>query len=253
MKGEGENFMENKTFLRIPNKFFTMDKDTGITIFHQIGTQGFTIWSYLLMTQGSQPVAQTSIKRIRTFFYRNKGTKKKQAKNGLSDARTIKKYLNALVKVNMIECEQLENENLRADDELFIKVNICLEDGEYHSQISTEFFTDKVHIYGHIGWSIYCILFKNHNESFGNQMAGNYGFANCSEDHIGDIIDVKRQAISEYIQLFNKGDVKVEQQPCVTYYNAKTGKNEQKYMPNHYIVWAKADTDNKYYVEKYKN
>lgn len=230
---------KNKNFLRIPNKFFILDENN-MTIFHQIKSEGFTLWAFLLMCQGANGFTQTSIKKIKSFLHR-----KEDDGLGLSDTRTIRKYLIALKELKMIECEQL-NSKTRADDELLFQVNSCLEEKEGHQQISAQFLIDRIGTYGHTGWTIYCMLFQYHNQNYGNSMSGNYGFADCSEDFMESVIKKDRKTISKYIQFFKKSDVKVESQPCITIYNATTAKYEQKYMPNHYFVWAKYDSSNKY-------
>lgn len=208
--------MENKTFIKIPNNFFTIDKnefgeEVGVSKFKQFGTEGFTIWSYLLLIQGNQICARTDIKEIIECFNENKGTRKKKAKNGLSDARTIKKYLDILIKMKMIGCKQLDCEEysnsclkVRVDEKLFITVNPLVDEKEGFSAISAQLFFDNIHKIGHIGWSIYCLLFKNHNITFGNteEIYGNCGFASCSEEYISKIINRSRSTVSEYINDF---------------------------------------------------
>lgn len=280
----------NKSFIKIPNSLFTIPKneygeEMGSTIFKQIGTEGFTIWSYLLYTQGIQISAQTNVKRIIGFLNRNNNkntsTKKSKdkSKNGLNDPRTIKKYLNILYKAKMIILEQFEDDeinndtnnipnnsyftNIRSDEELFIQVN-DMDDGNGFSIISSQLFFDYIHKIGHIGWSIYCLLFKNHNINFGNTdpdneyMTGyaNYGFANCSEEYISKILNRSRATISKYI---NKNKyipnelVKIDVQGKVKYTNQRTDEEIEVYVPNHYIVHAKYEPENKYYIETKKN
>ena len=267
--------MENKTFIKIPNNFFTIEKnefseEIEISKFKQFGTEGFTIWTYLLYTQGNQVSAQTSIKRIQSFLNRNMDSRGKKAKNGLTDARTIKKYLNVLLKMDMIKIEEFIDddpdeevkeqpknnyfENIRADEELFIEVN-PMDDGNGFSAISTQLFYDYVHKIGHIGWSIYCLLFKNHNTGFGNtdETYGNCGFASCSEEYIANILGINKSTVSDYItNQIPKKLVKVQSQPTTTYYDFQKNKEITKYMPNHYIVLAKGDSENKYYINNVK-
>lgn len=269
------NINQNKSFIKIPNSLFTIEKNSigeeiGISKFKQFGTEGFTIWSYLLYTQGTQVSAQTTIKRIQSFLNRNKETRSKYiAKNGLNDTRTIKKYLNILLKMKMIKFEQFIDEeeielfgeaisndftNIRSDEELFIEVN-PMDDGNGFSIISSQLFFDFVHKIGHIGWSIYCLLFKNHNLNFGNTnddeySMKNYGFATCSEEYISKIIDRNKSTISKYItNLIPSTLIKVLPQGSTEWYDYKTGETIQTYMPNHYIVLAKYNPENKYYIE----
>lgn len=189
---ENNNKIINKTFIKIPNSLFTIEKneigeEVGVSIFKQIGTEGFTIWSYLLYTQGNQVSAQTNVKRISSFLNRNKETRSKYiAKNGLNDARSIKKYLN----------------------------------------------------------------FGNQDNDPYNMK--NYGFANCSEEYISKILDRSRKTISEYISennIIQTSLVKIIPQENQEWYDHKTNTNVQKYMPNHYIVHAKYNPENKYYIE----
>lgn len=272
------NRTTNKTFIKIPNSLFTIERnefgeEIGISIFKQIGTEGFTIWTYLLYTQGNQVSAQTTIKRINSFLNRNKNTRNKKSKNGLNDTRTIKKYLNVLLKINMITVEQFIDEdemelfgeqistidftNTRADEELFIQVN-NMDDGNGFSIISLQLYFDYIHKIGHIGWSIYCLLFKNHNVNFGNTnddeySMKNYGFATCSEEYISKILNRNRSTISEYItNVIPDTLIKTLPQESTTWDDFKTDTKIQTYMPNHYIVRAKYDPENKYYIDTNK-
>jgi hypothetical protein len=264
------NIDNNKTFIRIPHNFFEINEEVKITLFHQIGTEGFTIWCYMLMRQGNQTSTEINIKRIKTFLNRDTRSKFK-AKKGLNDARTIKKYIVALIRMQLIKInddvfEEFDNvsdeeknkiisnfmEGLRADDELLITVDNRIGEKDGFSCISVQLFEDWVHKIGHIGWSVYCMLFKSHNTTFGNQSAGNFGFANPSRLYIALILNRSERTIADYInneihmpcQL-----VKVIQQPCVTFYNAVSGNMEQKQEANHYIVNAKIDSGNKYYID----
>jgi len=270
------NKIINKTFIKIPNSFFTIERneigeEIGINKFKQFGTEGFTIWTYLLYTQGNQVSAQTSIKRIQSFLNRNKNTRKIKSKNGLSDARTIKKYLDILHKMNMIKVEEFIDEednesnqplqqinnyftDIRADDELFLQVN-DMDNGKGFSMISSQLFFDYIHKIGHIGWSIYCLLFKNHNLNFGNTdednyTMKNYGFATCTEDYISKLLNRSKANISEYITKHIPSTlIKILPQKSTEWYDHKTDTTVQTYMPNHYIVHAKYNPENKYYIE----
>lgn len=264
--------MDNKTFIKIPHNLFTIEKNqmgepVGVSKLKQLGTEGFTIWSYLLLIQGNQVVARTDIKEIIAIFNENKGTRKAKAKNGLSDARTVKKYLNILIKMEMIQCEQFDGKlirlvieegsndfvNVRADDKLFISVN-PMDDGKGFSAISAQLFFDNVKKMGHIGWSIYCLLYKNHNTGFGNteESYGNCGFASCSEEYIANIISRNKSTVSEYIHKFPKGLMKIMPQESTTWYDFHREIDVVTYMPNHYVVYAKGDTENKYYINNAK-
>lgn len=238
----------------------------------------------MLMRQGNQSTLEISIKRIIAFLNRKTQSKFKNEK-GLKDARTIKKYLVALIVMNLIRVhdeifDELEEEynklqqassqedynelekeflvkkhkiatnyikKLRADSELIISVNNC-DDKEGFEIISTELFTDYVHKIGHVNWSIFCLLYKLHNINFGNQCGGQ-GFANPSRLYIADVLNLSERTVAEHIQNLPTALIKVEQQPCICILNAKTGKEEQKQESNHYIVYPKVDSSNKYYID----
>lgn len=250
----------NKSFIKIPNQFFSEIKDNkGVgleyTIFNQISTEGFTIWCYLIMEQGNQSIAQTNIKRMIALFNRNKGTSKKSATNGLCDPRTIKKYLNALQEMKMIKiCEEGSNKNtinftkIRSDQELLLHVNECCFNGKGFGfqTISTELFINNIYKMGHIGWSIYCMLYKYHNLEYGG--IGCQGFANCSEEYIAEVINRNKSTVSEYVNNMPKGLMTVEPQPMRTYFNPVKGIDEKLHQTNHYTINAKGDSSNKYYI-----
>jgi hypothetical protein len=154
--------------------------------------------------------------------------------------------------INLIECEQIKNFNeIRADDEFCVKVNDCCDNG--FSSISTQLFEDYICKLGHVGWSLYCMLYQYHNESFGNKQS--WGFSTCSEEFMSNILNRNKNTISKYVNEFKdnyKKLIKVESQDPVLIYNSRTQKDEKQYMPNHYCVLAKCDYNNKYYVGNIK-
>lgn len=259
--------MENiKNYLMIPRQFFTLNNGTKTTVFYQIGTEGFTIWTYMLMRQSNQTSTEISIKRIQSFLNRTTGSKFKS--EGLKDARTIKKYMVGIVVMGLIKIhdEIFENfetkaltekhkiakeflEDVRANEELVVSVNNPITD-EGFEIISTQLFEDYVNKIGHIGWSIYCLLYKYHNVSYGNQSSGNYGFANPSRKFIGQILNISERTVAKFISegKMPKGLISIEQQPCITHFNAVLGVEEQKQEANHYKVWAKCDSENQYFI-----
>lgn len=329
-----------KTFIKIPNKLFEKDEETGATIFHQIDTKGFTLWCYMLMRQANQTSIEISIKRLLTFLDRDYEAKKRakkekipfkskaKVKNGLTDARIIKKYIASLIRTNLIKIdnEELNNKlkqmreslqmtidaenlfnkkvlvvkeenktkgnlekiaietkeykdkkeeevkaintlidnylkNVSINSEILLTVNTCLDiakDKQYFSIISTALFTDYIVKFGHIGWSMYCLLFKLHNKTFGNQDCSNgFGFADPSRDYIGDILDLSVRIISDYIKILGNVSpkiMKIEVQPKVLEYNKGLGKLVPTQEANHYIVFAKCynneskNEGNPYYI-----
>jgi hypothetical protein len=238
-----------KKFIKVDNRFFEIDKDLDITKFYFIGTEGFTIYCYLLMMESGYDFAQVNIKMIKEFLNRKINGRKKSTE-GLRDKRTILKYLIALKRQKYVECEEL-NEKTKLNDILMIKVNNTCnkEQGKGWSGISTELFSDYIHKLGHIGWSIYCLLFKNHNVNAGNPAPSNLGFAFPTEEYMGKMLNRHENTIKQYIPLLKKYKlVEVEpQKPNI--YTVPNGTERIKYMPNHYIVKAKVDRFNKYYVD----
>lgn len=236
--------MSNDKFIQISHSFFKQEEN--ITSFYEIGTEGFAIYCYLLLMQGNSSVAQISIKMIRDFLNRDV-TKKKKTIEGLSDKRTILKYLIALQRVGLIEgLDKVIDKNIHLNDTLLIRVVKDTTNG--WSGISENLFIENIHKLGHIGWSLYCLLFKLHNMSFGGQ-AGNYGFANPSEKYMGEVLNRHENTIKAYLPLLEKYHlVKIIPQEVQAYVNPN-GETEYKYMPNHYIVKAKAYPDDKYFIK----
>lgn len=234
-------------FLKISNKFFNLDDE--ITLFHKIGTEAFAIYSYLLYKQKNGSCVEVSIKMIREFLNRDV-TKKRKTTDGLNDRRTILKYLMALERNQLITNIGIElNKSTKLNDILIIRVKNDFE-GSW-SGISEDLFIENVHKLGHIGWSIYCLLFRLHNESFGGQLAGAYGFACPSEEYMAKVLDRHPSTIKNYLPLLKKyGLVDIIPQKGQTYWNA-SGEEVCKYLPNHYYVRAKADPGNKYYINFY--
>ena len=285
----------NKSFLKIQNKFFEKNKDTNTTIFHNIETNGFAIYCYILMRVGNQPSTEINIKKIITFFNYidtvkdDKKAKKKvnKSKAGLKDARSVKKYIARLIRTNLIEIigvdfsddklleeiekiddpkikskkmqEYLKKKNKAIDNyldginvnyEMEIKVNDYVDsDKECFSRISSQLFTDYIKKIGHIGFSVYCLLFKLHNAEFGGDTT--FGFANPSREYIADILNISVRTVSEYIGLFENLRpklIEIEEQPIVETYNSILNKDEKKQEPHHYIIYQKVDSSNKYYI-----
>lgn len=239
----------------------------------------------MLMRQGNQSTVEISIKRIKTFLNRKTQSKFKHEK-GLNDTRTIKKYMAALVVMDLIkiqdevfhsleeeysELQQISNQDdynrqkkefikkkhevatnyikdVRADAEIIVSVNNCINEKEGFEIISTELFTNYIHKIGHVDWSIFCLLYKLHNINFGGQQSGSLGFANPSRLYIAQVLNISERTVAKHIQNLPAYLVKVEQQPCICLLNAITGKEEQKQEPNHYIVYPKVDSGNKYYI-----
>lgn len=242
-----------KSFIRIDNALFEFKKNEfdevqKVTKIHDIGTEGFTIYCYLLIEQGSKPMCNITLGAIQAVLNKGKDTKKKHCKEGLRDIRTIKTYLLKLKEHQYIECVEL-NKDTKKNESLIIKVNNSCDDKENFkgfSSISCDLFIDYIHIWGHIQWSMYCYLFKNHNVNYANENPGCFGFANPSEETIGDVIGRSERCIKGYVNKFPKSVIKVEQQPL--YLTVVGGKVKNRQQSNHYTVFAKVDTSNKYYV-----
>lgn len=225
-----------KPFISIDNDLFKLEEGN-ITIFNKINTEGFTLYSALLLLQGQNSFVVTNIKMIRDFVNCK----------GLKDKRTILKYLMALKRNKLIQCKALNNKT-GINTSLIIEVR--KNEGKEFTSISNDLFKDKISKIGHIGWSLYCLLYKNHNINFGNQTGGNYGFANCSEGYMSLIINRGTTVIKEHLKILSKQHLIkiIPQDPIV---NIKAdGTEEYKYIPNHYIVSAKVYNDNKYYIGK---
>lgn len=229
-------------FVKVSYRFYKIGGEDSIEMMDRINTQGFTLYNVLSMLQANSFVLTTSIKLIRDFC----------KIEGLMDKRVIQNYLLALKRNQLIECEELTKDT-KLNDTLIIKVLPYMDtnnDGMdiNYSQISCALICDKLSKIGHIGFSIYCFLHKNHNKTFGNQMDGNYGFANPSREYIANALCISIDSVKKYCRILEDEKlIKIEEQPKTQFENSR-GCLEWRQNSNHYFVKSKYDTENKYYI-----
>lgn len=243
--------MEN--FLKIYNIFF---EDDVYNLFAQIGTEGFTLYTYLLYEQESKPMTITSIKKIQSFMCRDydKRPKIKYDKHTECKISCLHKKETIINTLRVLEQKELIFIDTKIDyNKLNINTNIVLKCKEFNTgfePISTNLFIDKIHKIGHIGWSLLCFLTKCHNISYGGIQCD--GFGNPTEDYIERVIKRNIKTIRGYSELLEKQHlIRIEQQQPVLIGEDQHGKGVFDYIANHYIVKSKTE-NNKYNLESKK-
>lgn len=252
----------NETFLKIEHELFDSEKN----IFELAGTEGFTLYCTLLYYQASSPSVCIRLKDVQTFLTREYdkrliltySAKKKCKVNCLKDKETITKYFGTLVRIGLVEILNLQDliakqknkefkyERINLSDTLIIKCKKEKNSNKWNA-ISTDLFEDYIYKIGHTGWSILCLLSKLHNKTYGNIMDG--GFANPTEEYISIIISKSIDTVSVYLYMLqNQKLIKIQAQEPITIIN-KYGNEEDKYLPNHYIVKHKINGD-KYFLSE---
>lgn len=224
----------------------------------KISTEGFSIYSYLLMKQGVDNYVEVSLKMIQTFFKRESDDKCKliysqnKIKNvsRIKDKRTLIKYLDYLNNnIKLIEYDGIvSSRDVRINDIIYIKVHkFDTSDGKFE-MINNDIFSDYIHKIGHIGWGLYCVLSRLHNYNFGSETS--IGFACPTQEYLSSVLHIRPNTLSAYSKLLERCkliDIEVSK-PKFSHYDVN-GNEIFEYTPNSYIVKAK-DPDNKYYINK---
>lgn len=239
--------MKEDKFVRVPHSFYTPKENRGYkTIIEIIGDVKFSLWFILQMKSVQMNMSDyvpIQISQISKEFSYLKGFKKP------ADIRT---NLCHLKKIELIECDQLDNKT-KPSELIMIKVNTEKYqkslDKEGFSPININIFLKKAEKINTIGFMIYCLIFKNHNINLGG-FCGN-GYAEMSHEYIGRILGIKkRDTIRKYIALIEscKGIMKVIPQESYETTN-EFGELVRVYSPNRYYVAPKVDSANTYYIE----
>lgn len=224
----------NKKFIQIPNSMFIYNKvkkGTGISI---IGTKGFAIWCYLVMLQGGNITVPITIESLI----------KQMNVQGLKDKRVVKLVLLNLKRLKYIECENL-NKKTKPKELIYIKV-WKYEEVNF-TQISSQFILDYISKLGHIGFALYCLMFKEHNIELGNQSFTDYGYCHRTTDWFAERLNLTRKTVEKHINKIPEKLVKIEEQPPMVTYNDK-GEKKYTQQPNRYYVKAKYNIEHKYYI-----
>lgn len=242
----------SKTFIRISNKWLTNAEQNNI--FSKIGTEGFTIYCMLLQIKGSKDKFQVNIKQIQQLLkgsdYKNR-PKIKYSKNKINhinvikDVRTMKKYLKLLHKYKLINIKE-DIDKIKAND--FIIIDVM--ESKYKNgftAIAENLILDKIHMIGHIGFSLLYILTSLFNENFGSISCE--GFANPSEQYLGNVIKRDVNTVRAYLYLLQRMKlIKIKTQAPILLGKNKNGIDIFQYIPNNYIVKNKL-VDDEYYLE----
>lgn len=226
----------SKQFIPVPNFMFEKDKND-VYFMKKLGTRGFVLYCYLLMKQGWYDELPIQVSQLH----------KDINIEGVKRVSKFKQLLCNLKRLNLITCESL-NEKTRSNELLYIKV-FKIDEG--YEKINSQFVEDYINKISHIAFTTYCLLKKYHNSSLGNQMAGNVGYAEISEEFIATILGYKdRRTIGDHIKQLHKL-IKIERQEPLIVTN-EFGQEEAQYLPNRYKVKAKYDITNKYYLPPLK-
>lgn len=238
-----------KNFIKINNNILTDNNQ--FNTFKKIGTEGFTLYCFLLTQQGQKSYCQTTIKMIASFMNRDiKNPKELEYSNSkkcrvssMKDKKTISKYLRLLNANEMIEVKT--DMSVKLNDILTLKTK--KPDDKNFTMISEDLFVDYIHKIGHIGWSLLCILTKLHNSDFGN--CSSEGFANPTEEYLSSIIKKDLKTIRAYLYLLQDYKlIKIEPQKPIYRGLDKNGVEFYEFLPNTYVVKNRL-VDNKYYLE----
>ena len=241
-------------FIKIDNDMLlSTDK---FNIFERIGTEGFTLYNYLLTQQAQKAYCQINIKMIISFMDR-------ETRNGKDLL-----YINKTCKVSKLKSRKLALKNLRIlrDNELIkldtdekeltyglneiITVKVSKIETNNFTMISEDLFVDYIHKIGHIGWSLLYILTKLHNDNFGSSTSE--GFANVSQQYLKSIIKRNEKTIGAYLNLLESYKlIKIEKNEAIYRGENKHGQEIYEYVPNNYIVKNRL-SDNKYYIQPKK-
>ena len=236
---KGEDDIKNQ-FVMIPNDWY--NKIEGKTFIETLGQKRFTIWYILMMKKFDYGVINgmnITIKQLKEEF---------PTLQGLSRASDWRKVLLDLKKVELIKCDSLDDKTKPSD-----MITIYIDNPECkngYSRISTDLFKDKIDKLNTGGFFVYCLLYKYHNVSLGNNESGNYGYAEISRDTISNILGIKTiNRITKYTSAIEnaKGLIKVIKEEQYTTLD-EFDREVYKWRPKRYIVRAKCEMENKYYI-----
>ena len=216
-----------------------------------LGSDCFALYNFLLLNQGLEDSGDFSIKQIIAYFNRDSNYKlrygNKEVKvSKLKDVRIIKRCIAHLIRLNYIVSD-INLDTCNINSVIIYNIDICkIRDDTNYSRINNELFKDYIYKIGHIGWSIYFVLYRLHNENFGGEMSK--GYANPSIEYIMACTGLSNKTIISYIALLeNCKYIKVDRsEPVFSEYD-KDGKSIFKTPANQYTVGAKCP-NNKYYI-----
>ncbi|MCP3925558.1 MAG: hypothetical protein GY714_23565 [Desulfobacterales bacterium] len=235
----------NSRFVCVPHSWYDM-RDDGYSFIGSLGDKRFTIW--FLIT--SIAVESNTNKRIPIQI--------KQLVNELSlvkgyaKATIVRKLLIELKTCGLIKCDCL-NTKTRSSDLIYLDIDTELYITDLQkgfSMINVSLFQDKILKLQPKGFFIYCFLHKYHNINLGNQCSSNLGYAEVNRDYIGRILGIRSlSTVTKYIDKIVSAKSLVKKIDQAVYEDINEfGEVITKYTPNRFIVWAKVDSENKYYI-----
>jgi len=243
--------LSKKYFIKINNEWLINANEDNL--FTRIGTEGFTIYCMLLQIKNNNDKFLVNIKQIQKILSRDYdkrpeiiySEKKRNYINVTKGARTIKKYLTALIREKLIKTEESIDE-IGIND--FMIMNILEENyPKGFTPIANDLIINKIHKIGHIGFSLLYILTNLFNKSYGGEYSE--GFADPSEKYLSNVIKRDVNTVRVYLYLLQKQKlIKIKPQPKILLCYNKDGEEVFQYIPNHYIVKNKL-IDNEYYID----
>lgn len=235
-------------YYSISNDFVSRDNGK----FKVLGLDCFAIYNYLILKQGLSESSNFTIKELISYFNRSsdkilKYSNRQVKISKLKDTRIIKKCIQHLIGLKYINSDtNIEGINVNSTIIYSIDSKTIREDGNY-SRIDNELFKNYIHKIGHIGWSIYFVLYRLHNETFGGEQS--QGYATPSIKYIEEVLGISNKTIISYIELIeNCKLVSIHRSEPEIIGQDKDGNDLYKTPSNQYLVKAKCKSY-KYYIE----
>lgn len=236
----------NQKFVRIPNSWYIVDDIYGSSFIGRLGDKRFILWFEIGSLSVEMNMSDTVPLQIKHIINHLKHIR------GFNKLNNIRKMLLELKECGLIECEQI-SKDIKSNDVLYIKINTPkymkeLKNG--FSTISIELYKDKLKKIQSKGFMIYCFLYKHHNIELGNQDCSNWGYAEARREYIGNILGIKSiKTVTEYTNKIVNAKSLVKKIAQTSYETTNEfGEVVTQYTTNRYIVWAKIDSGNKYYI-----
>lgn len=245
--------MQSEPYIKIPNYIYEPiiidDTNTG-TIFHRIGTGGFTVLSFLQILQENKSSYYIKISDIRNTL-------------GIKKNETIIKYLNSLLRENLISIKgKYYGDKIKSTELLNYKINNDYLNAKQFEPISIELFNNKISLIGINGWAVLCYLTRLHNYSFGDiNSEGSIayqGYSCPTLEQLKNILDLgSRNTINKILeQLETMKLITILKTNEVTSYINASGETKYRRANNKYIVQNKVP-NTKYFLSvnntAYKN
>lgn len=226
--------MSIEPYIKIPNYIYDPivieEINTG-TLFHRIGTGGFSVLSFLQIVQENKSFA-----KIRITDIKNELNMKKN--------ETALKYFNALIKENLISIEGKNyGDKIKSLEFLTFSINPDYLNAEQFEAISVELFNNKIKSIGINGWAMICYLTKLHNYTYGdnNTSLGLQGYSHPTYEQLCSVLNIRsNHTVCNILELLESHKLIsiVKSNTTVSYLNSN-GVEKFKKTNNKYIVHSK--------------